>query len=49
MTNNDYKQLAPTLPKQPGVYRFIDEEGTILYVGKAKSLKNRMSSYFGSQ
>ncbi|MEN0045773.1 MAG: excinuclease ABC subunit UvrC [Bacteroidota bacterium] len=49
MTNNDYKQLAPTLPKQPGVYRFIDEEGTILYVGKAKSLKNRLSSYFGSQ
>jgi len=49
MTNNDYKQLAPTLPKQPGVYRFIDEEGTILYVGKAKSLKSRLSSYFGSQ
>jgi len=49
MTNDDYKQLSPTLPKQPGVYRFIDEEGTILYVGKAKSLKNRLSSYFGSQ
>ncbi|MEL6719521.1 MAG: excinuclease ABC subunit UvrC [Bacteroidota bacterium] len=49
MTNNDYKQLAPTLPKQPGVYRFMDEEGTILYVGKAKNLKNRLSSYFGSQ
>ncbi|MEM1326227.1 MAG: excinuclease ABC subunit UvrC [Bacteroidota bacterium] len=49
MTNEDYKQLAPTLPKQPGVYRFIDQEGTILYVGKAKSLKNRLASYFGAQ
>lgn len=49
MTNDDYKKLAPTLPKQPGVYRFIDGEGTVLYVGKAKSLKNRLSNYFGSQ
>ncbi|MEM9991074.1 MAG: excinuclease ABC subunit UvrC, partial [Bacteroidota bacterium] len=49
MTNNDYKELAPTLPKQPGVYRFIDEQGTVLYVGKAKSLKSRLSNYFGSQ
>ncbi len=49
MTNDDYKQLAPSLPKQPGVYRFINAEGTVLYVGKAKSLKNRLSSYFGSQ
>lgn len=49
MTTEDYKQLAPTLPKQPGVYRFIDAEGIILYVGKAKSLKNRLASYFGSQ
>ncbi|MEM0993007.1 MAG: excinuclease ABC subunit UvrC [Bacteroidota bacterium] len=49
MTNEDYKVLAPSLPKQPGVYRFLDKDGTILYVGKAKSLKNRLSSYFGSQ
>lgn len=34
------------LPKTPGVYRFLDKEGNILYVGKAKSLKNRIKSYF---
>jgi len=49
MNDNDYKKIAPTFPKLPGVYRFIDAEGTIIYVGKAKSLKNRLSSYFGSQ
>ncbi|HMO41205.1 MAG TPA: excinuclease ABC subunit UvrC [Saprospiraceae bacterium] len=49
MTFDDYKQLSDTLPLQPGVYRFLDEDGTILYVGKAKSLKNRVSSYFGER
>lgn len=48
MNNDDYKKLLPTLPKQPGVYRFINKEGVILYVGKAKVLKNRVSSYFTS-
>jgi excinuclease ABC subunit C len=49
MTNDDYKAIAPTLPRQPGVYRFVDGEGTILYVGKAKVLKNRLANYFGAQ
>ncbi|MEM6319887.1 MAG: excinuclease ABC subunit UvrC [Bacteroidota bacterium] len=49
MTTDDYKKVAPTLPKEPGVYRFLDKDGTILYVGKAKNLKNRLSSYFGSK
>ncbi len=49
MTDKDYKQISDTIPKQPGVYRFLDEDGTILYVGKAKVLKNRLSSYFGSK
>ncbi|MFK8101832.1 MAG: excinuclease ABC subunit UvrC [Saprospiraceae bacterium] len=49
MTTEDYKKLLPTLPKDPGVYKFIGPEGIILYVGKAKNLKNRLASYFGSK
>lgn len=40
------KTLISTLPNRPGIYQFLDEEGTIIYVGKAKKLKNRVSSYF---
>ena len=49
MTTEDYKKVAPTLPKAPGVYRFLAKDDTILYVGKAKNLKNRLSSYFGNK
>ena len=49
MTNQDYKALAPSLPKQPGVYQYMGADGSILYVGKAKNLKNRISSYFGEK
>lgn len=49
MTTEDYKKVAPTLPKEPGVYRFLAKDGIILYVGKAKNLKNRLSSYFGNK
>ncbi len=49
MTTKDYKEIMHTLPKQPGVYRFIDPKGTVLYVGKAKNLKNRIASYFGEK
>lgn len=38
--------LIKTLPDQPGVYQYFDSEGKILYVGKAKNLRKRVSSYF---
>ena len=41
MKTEDFKVIAENIPHLPGVYRFLDEEGVILYVGKAKILKNR--------
>jgi len=38
--------LLKTIPEKPGVYRFLDENGVIIYIGKAKSLKKRVRSYF---
>ncbi len=42
------RKKAMSLPLRPGVYLMKDKSGTIIYVGKAKALKNRVSSYFGS-
>lgn len=49
MTNEDFKAFAPGIPTNPGIYKYVDAEGTILYVGKAKNLRNRLSSYFGDK
>lgn len=40
------KSIISTLPDSPGVYQYFDREGRIIYVGKAKNLKRRVSSYF---
>ena len=40
------KGIVSNLPEGPGIYQYLDEEGTIIYVGKAKNLKRRVSSYF---
>lgn len=49
MTKDDYDKIAPNFPTQPGVYRFIDKDDVILYIGKAKHLKKRVVSYFGNR
>ncbi len=49
MSNEEFKVFAATIPSDPGVYRFMDEQDTVLYVGKAKNLYNRLSSYFGEK
>jgi len=49
MNKEDYKKLLPTLPSDPGVYRFIGADEEILYIGKAKNLKKRIASYFTSR
>lgn len=49
MKTEDFKTISDTIPHEPGVYRFLSDDDTILYVGKAKNLKNRLNSYFGEK
>ncbi len=52
MTENEYidhlKSLVEILPDDPGVYQFFDNKGEIIYIGKARNLKKRVSSYFSN-
>ncbi|MDQ3018604.1 MAG: excinuclease ABC subunit UvrC [bacterium] len=44
----DLKQKLNGIPHKPGVYKFLDEDGRVLYVGKAKDLRSRVGQYFGT-
>ena len=46
MTRDEILNIVHNMPESPGVYQYFNEEGTIIYVGKAKNLKKRVSSYF---
>jgi excinuclease ABC subunit C len=46
MTANEFQQIAHTVPHEPGIYKYFDAENELLYVGKAKDLRKRISSYF---
>lgn len=46
MTKFDYRKALEEIPHRPGVYQYWDAQGELIYIGKAKDLKNRVSSYF---
>ncbi|MBL7718123.1 MAG: excinuclease ABC subunit C [Flavipsychrobacter sp.] len=46
MTREEFSKIAPSIPGQPGCYKYFSEEKELLYVGKAKNLRKRVSSYF---
>jgi len=46
MTAEQFSQIAHTIPLSPGIYKYFDEKDELVYVGKAKSLRKRVSSYF---
>lgn len=46
MTAKEYQEIAPTIPHQPGIYKYFDAQNELVYVGKAKDLRKRTASYF---
>ena len=46
MKQEDFQHIAPSLPTEPGIYKYFDSRNELIYVGKAKHLRKRISSYF---
>jgi excinuclease ABC subunit C len=46
MDSKQFQQISHKIPTQPGIYKYYDDKGLLIYVGKAKSLRKRVSSYF---
>ena len=46
MTNSEFQNIVQTIPRNPGIYKYYNKENELLYVGKAKDLRKRVSSYF---
>jgi excinuclease ABC subunit C len=46
MTQQEFQNIAATIPKQPGIYKYYDSRNELIYVGKAKHLRKRVGSYF---
>src|SRR5437868_7578557 len=46
MTTQEFQHIATSIPKQPGIYKYYDAANELLYVGKAKNLRKRVTSYF---
>lgn len=46
MTSEDFQKIIKTIPFQPGIYKYFSEANELIYVGKAKNLRKRVSSYF---
>jgi excinuclease ABC subunit C len=46
MEKEQFKHIQSSIPQEPGIYQYFDDKGKLLYVGKAKHLRNRVSSYF---
>ncbi len=46
MTSKDFSAISPTIPSAPGIYKYFDKSNQLIYVGKAKQLRKRVSSYF---